>query len=66
MKFNRDFINAMDGTGRLLLAFDNVSLKKCKCLNDTVYNELVSMQIICTFVPAETWEQCLFTVRWPV
>ncbi|XP_033972806.1 coiled-coil domain-containing protein 81-like [Trematomus bernacchii] len=23
MKFNRDFINAMDGTGRLLLAFDN-------------------------------------------
>lgn len=25
MKFNRDFINAMDGTGRLLLAFKNVS-----------------------------------------
>lgn len=25
MKFNRDFIDAMDGTGRLLLAFNNVS-----------------------------------------
>lgn len=29
MKFNRDFINAMDGTGRLLLAFNNVSVKNC-------------------------------------
>lgn len=32
MKFNRDFINAMDGTGRLLLAFNNVSIKKCTCV----------------------------------
>lgn len=32
MKFNRDFINAMDGTGRLLLAFINVSIKKCMCV----------------------------------
>uniref|UniRef100_A0A3B4V356 CCDC81 HU domain-containing protein n=1 Tax=Seriola dumerili TaxID=41447 RepID=A0A3B4V356_SERDU len=30
MKFNSDFINAMDGTGRLLLAFKNVS--KCMCI----------------------------------
>lgn len=32
MKFNRDFINAMDGTGRLLLAFNKVSIKKCMCV----------------------------------
>lgn len=32
MKFNREFINAMDGTGRLLLAFNNVSRKMCVCI----------------------------------
>lgn len=32
MKFNKDFINAMDGTGRLLLAFNNVSIKKFTCI----------------------------------
>lgn len=32
MKFNRDFINKMDGTGRLLLAFNNVSMKKNMCV----------------------------------
>lgn len=80
MKFNREFINAMDGTGRLLLAFNNVSIKKCMCVcmlqlvcysawYSTVYNECISnvvIQIIFTFAPAETWEQCLFTVWWPV
>lgn len=28
MKFSRDFINAIDGTGRQLLAFNNVSIKR--------------------------------------
>lgn len=34
-----------------------------------MYNECtvyVFVQIIGTFVPPETWEQCLFTVRWTV
>lgn len=39
MKFNRDFINAMDGTGRLLLAFNNVSIKKCMCVFEGRYRK---------------------------
>nr|XP_046247569.1 coiled-coil domain-containing protein 81-like isoform X2 [Scatophagus argus]XP_046247576.1 coiled-coil domain-containing protein 81-like isoform X2 [Scatophagus argus] len=34
MKFNRDFINAMDGTGRLLLAFNNRPGSSVSLLSD--------------------------------
>lgn len=39
MKFNRDFLNAMDGSGRLLLAFNNVSTEDhiCLCVLFAVY-----------------------------
>lgn len=63
MKFNRDFINAMDGTGRLLLAFNNVSLKTLMCVCTA---QQVFIQIVGTLVSAETWQQCVFTVWWTV
>lgn len=40
MKFSRDFINAIDGTGRQLLAFNNVSIKRVymlQCIMNVQY-----------------------------
>ncbi|TNN74490.1 Coiled-coil domain-containing protein 81 [Liparis tanakae] len=36
MKFNRAFITAMDGTGRLLLAFNKVRIKSCMCVLECI------------------------------
>lgn len=49
MKFNRDFINAMDGTRRLLFASNNVSIK-CVYM-ECMMNVYVFVQIIGTFLP---------------
>lgn len=69
MKFSRDFINAMDGTGRQFFAFNNVSIKRVymlQCIMNVHFTVYVFVQIIGTFAPPETWEQCLFTVQWTV
>lgn len=67
MVFSRDFINAMDETGsRQMFPLSSVS-RLCAVLK--CHRECTGFyypQIIGTSVPAENWEQCLFTVWWSV
>lgn len=65
MKFSRDFINTMDGSGRLLLAFNNVSMKKSMYVRMLEY--IMNLQYcVYSYAPPETWQQHLFTVWWTV
>lgn len=53
MKFNRDFINAMDGTGRILLAFNNVSVKKFMYI--CMIQHLTDLQCIYSYRSLVLW-----------
>lgn len=59
MKFNRDFINAMDGSGQLLFAFNKVS-------QWIVVLHLYEYTITALSALPETWKQCVFTVWWAI